>query len=368
MTKPITLVFISAMFLVYASPVLAEEQVTVTAVPGNPWFYNSELIFKQGAVEIARQRTDEWGNITPKSGAVPDGLIIGYFPDGKRMMEIPFKNNHAEGIGHSFDEGTLVSDALYRGGMLNGTQTGYYLNGKIKTQGEWRDGKPVGLHDLFDDQGRLEMTTEVKGNVRIQTRFYPDERKKNVWIYDGGNLLEASEYGEDGVLRIHATKFVTLNECRVNTDKTLYSPADAIGLSLTCRCEGAQGCFSPELNARGLLHFAWTKHLVIERNGTEYQAVFCPMSAMVPVSFDSKVLFKNGEQIGHVLYPIRGPQNGCGTRWVDKTAYTACSGHFDCIVRVFDRGAASLPSGDYIVWLDTGSKPAKMSFRIDSRK
>jgi antitoxin component YwqK of YwqJK toxin-antitoxin module len=93
------------------------------------------------------------------------------------MMEIPFKHNHAEGIGHSFYENALGGDALYRGGILNGTQTGYYLNGKIKTQGEWRDGKPIGLHKLFDEQGRLEMTTDIKENIRTETHFYPDERK-----------------------------------------------------------------------------------------------------------------------------------------------------------------------------------------------
>jgi antitoxin component YwqK of YwqJK toxin-antitoxin module len=367
-TKANFIGFIVAMCMVYASPLLAEEAITVTAVPGNPWCYSSELIFKQGAKEIARQHTDNWGNITPVSGIVPDGLIIGYFPDGKRMMEIPFKHNHAEGIGHSFDEGARAGDALYRGGILNGTQTGYYLNGKIKTQGEWRDGKPVGLQKLFNDQGRLEMTTEIKENIRTETHFYPDGRKKSARTYEDGNLLESSEYDEDGVLRIHATKFATLNECRVSTDKPLYTSGDAVGFSLTCHCEGAEGCFSPELDARGFLRSAWTKHLVIERDGTQYQAVFCPISATAPSNLTSKILYKDGEQIAHVLYTIQEPPNGCGTRWVDKTAYSACSDHFDCSIGVFERGAASLPSGDYTAWLDAGSKPTKISFKIESGK
>jgi antitoxin component YwqK of YwqJK toxin-antitoxin module len=83
-----------------------------------------------------RSLRDALGNITPVSGIVPDGLIKGYFPDGKLMMEIPFEHNHAEGMRHSFYEGALTGDSLYRGGILNGTQTGYHLNGKIKTQGE----------------------------------------------------------------------------------------------------------------------------------------------------------------------------------------------------------------------------------------
>jgi antitoxin component YwqK of YwqJK toxin-antitoxin module len=367
-TKASFIGFFAAMCMVYAAPLPAEEAVTVTSVPGNPWNYNSELIFKQGAKEIARQHTDVWGNITPVSGIVPDGLIKGYFPDGKRMMEIPFKNNHAEGMGHSFYENALGGDALYRGGILNGTQTGYYLNGKIKTQGEWRDGKPVGLHKLFDEQGRLEMTTAIKENIRTQTRFYPDERKKSAWTYHDDKLFEGSEYGEDGVLRVHATKYATLNECRVSSDKPLYTSGDGVGFSLTCRCEGVEGCFSPGLDARGFLRSGWTKHLVIERDGTQYQAIFCPMSAVARFDSTSKNLFKDREQIAHALYPIQEPPNGCGTRWVDKTAYSACSDDWDCNIKVFDRGAAALPSGDYTAWLDAGSKPAKISFKIESGK
>ncbi|HWE83648.1 MAG TPA: hypothetical protein VG267_01795 [Terracidiphilus sp.] len=367
MTKAGFIGFLAAMCIVYASPLLAEEAVMVTAVPGNPWSYNSELIFKQGTKEIARQHTDDLGNITPVSGIVPDGLIKGYFPDGKLMMEIPFEHNYAEGLGHSFYEGALEADERYRGGILNGTQTGYHSNGKIKTQGEWRDGKPVGLLKLFDEQGRLEMTTDIK-NIRIQTRFYPDEHKKSAWTYQNNELIEASEYGEDGKLRIHATKYATLNECRARTDKPLYKSGDAVGFSLICRCEGAKGCFSPDLESRGFLNSGWTKHLVIERDGTEYQPVFCPMSAVARFDDYSKYLFKDGDQIAHVLYTPEEPPNSCGTRWVVRTAYSACSDQWDCKAKVFDSGAASLPTGDYTAWLDAGSKPAKISFKIQSQK
>ena len=360
--------FFAAMSMVFASPLLAQESVTVTSVPGNPWSYNSELIFKQGAKEIARQHTDDWGNITPISGIVPDALAKGYFPDGKLRMEIPFEHNHAEGIGHSFyEDGALAGDEAYRGGILNGIQTGYYPNGKMKTQGEWRDGKPVGLHKLFDQQGHLEMT-DVKETIRTETRFYPNERKKSAWTYRDDKLIEASEYGEDGVLRVHATKYAALNECLVSSDKPIYTSGVAVGFSLTCRCKGAQGCFSPALDTRGFLHSGWTEHLVIERDGMQYQPVFCPMSAAAMIDDYSKFIFKDGEQIAHALYTSQEPPNGCGTRWVDKTAYSACSDHFDCNVRVFDSGACSLPSGDYTAWLDAGSKPAKISFKIESGK
>jgi hypothetical protein len=368
-TKASFIGFIVAMCMVYASPQVAEEAITVTAVPGNPWWYNSELIFMQGAKEIARQHTDEWGNMTPVSGIVPDGLVTGYFADGKRMMEIPFKHNYAEGLGHLFDQGALAGDKRYRDGILNGTQTGYYLNGRIKTQGEWRDGKPVGFHKLFDDLGRLEMTDEIKGNTRTETHFYPDESKKSAWTYRDGKLLEASEYGEDGALRIHATKYATLNECHVSTDKPLYTRGDGVGFSLTCRCEGAEGCFSPSVDTRGFLNSnSWTEHLVIERGDTQYRAIFCPLSAMGRFDSYSKYLFKDGEQIAHVLYTSQEPANGFGTRWVDRTAYSACSDHFECTSKVFDGAYASLPSGDYTAWLDAGSKPAKISFKIESGK
>jgi hypothetical protein len=365
-TKARFIELVAAMCTVYPSLLIPE--VTVTAVPGNPWSYNSELIFKQGVKEIARQHTDNWGNITPVSGTIPDGLIIGYFPDGKRMMEIPFKHNHADGIGHSFDEGTLVGDWLYRGGILNGTQTGYYLNGGIKTQGDWQDGKPIELHKLFDERGNGEMTTEIKEKIRTETHFYLDEHKKSTWTYQDDSLMEADEFDENGVLRIHATRFATLNDCRVTTDKPQYTSGDAIGFSLNCGCDGKDGCFSPELDSRGFLRSAWAEHLVLERDGTQYQAVFCPMSAAASINFSSRILFKDGEQVAHVVYTMQESPNSCGTRWVNKTAYSACSDHFDCTSRVFEGGVASLQSGDYSAWLDAASEPAKIYFKIESSK
>lgn len=355
---------VAAICMLYVSPVVAQDVVTVKAVPGNPWAYNSELTFKQGGKEIARQRTDGWGNITPVSGTVPDGLTTGYFPDGKRMMEIPFKDNHADGIGHSFDEGTLVEDKGYRRGILDGVQTGYHLNGKIKTQGEWRHGRPVGLHKLFDEQGRLEMTTDIKENIRTETHFYPDEHRKSAWTYRDDELIEAQEYGEDGSLRVHATTHATLNKCRVSPDKPLYTSGEAIGFSMSCRCERAEGCFSPDLDTYGRVNSGWTKHLVIEHDGTQYRPVHCPMSAMAGMDSYSRLLFRDGEQIAHTVYKNNEPPNGCDTRWVDRVAYSGCSGHFDCISDVFNRGTASLKPGDYTAWLDTGKKPAKIAFKI----
>ncbi|HEV2136118.1 MAG TPA: toxin-antitoxin system YwqK family antitoxin [Terracidiphilus sp.] len=370
MTRANLIGFITPMCVICASPLLAQESVTVTSVPGNAWSYNSDLIFKQEAKEIARQHTDMWGNITPVSGIVPDGLVKGYYPDGKLMMEIPFEHNRAEGVGHSFyEDGVIEADTTYRRGILNGVQTGYYQNGKIKTQGEWRDGKPVGLHKLFNEQSRLEMTTDIKENSSTETRFYPDGRKRSTVTRHDGKLFEASEYGEDGALRVHATKFTTLNECSVKSDKPLYSSGEAVGFSLICRCEGAEGCFSPDVDTRGaVVRSGWTTHLVIERDGTQYQPVFCPLSSAFRFDVDSKWLFRDGEQIAHVLYTSQEPANGCGMRWVDKAAYSACSDHYDCFDRVFGRSAALLPPGDYTAWLDAGSKPAKISFKIELGK
>jgi antitoxin component YwqK of YwqJK toxin-antitoxin module len=361
--------FIAATCVACAPPMLAQEVVTIKAVPGNPWSYNSELIFKQGAKEIARQRTDTWGNIAPVSGTVPDGLTTGYYPDRKPMMEIPFEHNHAEGVGHSFYEsGAIEGDSTYRGGILDGTRTGYYLNGRIKTQGEWRDGKPV-HHKLFDEQGHLEMTTDIRKNTSTETRFYPDKRKKSVWTRKGNRVSEASEYGEDGKLRIHATKFATLNECRVSSDKPLYASGDAVGFSLTCRCEEAKGCFSPGVDARGAaVNSGWTKHLVIERDGIQYLPVFCPMSAMMRLNLYSKWLFKDGEQIAHAQYTSKESVNDCDTRWVDRAAYSACSEHLNCISKLYDRSACSLTPGGYTAWLDAATKPAQISFKIEAGK
>jgi antitoxin component YwqK of YwqJK toxin-antitoxin module len=333
-TRAEFIAFFAATCVVFASPLLAQDAITITPVPGNPWQYNSDLIFKQGAKEIARQHTDIWGNITPITGVVPDGLIRGYLPDGKLMMDIPYAHNHAEGNGHSYNQDSVVQDFRYRKGILNGTQTGYYQNGKIKTQGEWRDGKPVGLHKLFDEQGRLEMTTEIKKRTVQETRFYPDEHIQSSWTYKDDRISEASEWAEDGVLRIHATTHSMLSECRVSTDKKLYRSGDAVEISLICHCDRQEGCFSPGLEDRRHMHTGWTEHLIIEGNGAQYKPVYCPMCAQDRIDIYSKWLFTDGEEIAHAVYKGQESPNGSGTRWVDRATYSACSDSFGCKISV----------------------------------
>lgn len=160
------------------------------------------------------------------SNDVKQGLTIYYYPDGKIMRSINFENGLENGFAREFaQDGTVVTLIEYRRGFIidreninrrdkNGLKQGrwkfFYADGKVKTEGTYRDDKRNGYFKEYDDKGILTDISKFVNDVKqeevpelarldVKTDYYPDGKVKTVASYKG-NVPEGirREYNENG--------------------------------------------------------------------------------------------------------------------------------------------------------------------------
>lgn len=160
------------------------------------------------------------------SNDVKQGLTIYYYPDGKIMRSINFENGLENGFAREFaQDGTVVTLIEYRRGFIfdreninrrdkNGLKQGrwkfFYPDGKVKTEGTYRDDKRNGYFKEYDDKGMLTDIAKYVNDVKqeevpelarldVKTDYYPDGKVKTVASYKG-NVPEGirREYNENG--------------------------------------------------------------------------------------------------------------------------------------------------------------------------
>jgi antitoxin component YwqK of YwqJK toxin-antitoxin module len=161
------------------------------------------------------------------SNDVKQGLTIYYYPDGKVMRTIPFENGLENGFAREFSpDGTVITLIEYRRGFVmdreninrtdrNGLKQGkwkfFYVNGKVKTEGVYRDDKRNGYFKEYDEKGMLTDVSKYVNDVKqeaapelvkldIRTDYYPDGKVKTRASYKGdvpeGVRREYSTNGE----------------------------------------------------------------------------------------------------------------------------------------------------------------------------
>jgi antitoxin component YwqK of YwqJK toxin-antitoxin module len=105
-----------------------------------------------------------------------------------------------DGISKSFDkDGNIIEAAFYKNGYLlaqggiidqeglfQGKWENYYLNGNLKSKGEYKDGKKFGKWTYYFTNGEVEQEGYFNKNGE-----YTGEWK---WYYENGNLLRKEEY------------------------------------------------------------------------------------------------------------------------------------------------------------------------------
>lgn len=172
---------------------------------------------KQGKLESAtlylngKEQTDEensadfdlntiyYSDGTPKETSVynkagkKDGVSTKYAVDGSITATEIYKN------GYLLKKG-IIDDK----GVFQGLWEEYYLNGKLKSKGSFKNGKKYGKWEYYFTTGK----TEQKGTYDANGRFTGEWN----WYYENGNLLrkeefrkgiedgELEEYSRDGVL------------------------------------------------------------------------------------------------------------------------------------------------------------------------
>lgn len=180
-------------------------------------FYNDEgktvlqITYKNGKKEGIR-RTYREDEIVDEnfSNDIKQGLTISYFPDGKVKRTVNFNNGLEDGIAREFSpDGTVIVLVEYRKGFIidreninrkdkNGLRQGrwkyFYDDGKIKTEGIFRDDKRNGYFKEYDDKGMLVDIAKYINDVRqeevpelakldVKTDYYPNGKVKTVASY-----------------------------------------------------------------------------------------------------------------------------------------------------------------------------------------
>jgi len=127
-------------------------------------------------------------NITYNLAGKKDGIANYFDKEGNVIASELYKN------GYLLEKGLIDKEGLYQGMWET-----YYLNGKLKTKGAYKDGEKYQKWEYYFTNGKLE-----------QVGFYDDNGKFTgewKWYYEDGSLLRKEEFRrglEDGYLEEYA--------------------------------------------------------------------------------------------------------------------------------------------------------------------
>jgi antitoxin component YwqK of YwqJK toxin-antitoxin module len=130
-----------------------------------------------------------------------------YYPDGKIKVSATYRNGIPEGIKREYNhDGQIQNSFLYRNGIItgegivreDGSRDGhwkeFYEDKTLKSEGDYKNGKPVGEWKYFYPNGKLEQAGKYSSTGKLQGTWK--------WFYDTGQLLQEEEYSngvKDGI-------------------------------------------------------------------------------------------------------------------------------------------------------------------------
>lgn len=134
---------------------------------------------------------DEFSGVTYERYAQTPftGIGIGYYGNGKKYRQIPYKEGRAYGLAKEWDiHGNLKAEAEYKMGARYGRETQYYDNGKKRLEVFYQNGKATGTVSEWYKDGTLMSRGEVLNGDYIGTHtwWYPNGQKEQVIDYRGG--------------------------------------------------------------------------------------------------------------------------------------------------------------------------------------
>ena len=133
------------------------------------------------------------------------GVGIGYFGNGKKYRQIPYKEGRPDGLAKEWDiHGNLIAEAEYTLGVRNGRETQYYDNGEKKLEVYYQNGKATGTVTEWYDDGKLMSRGEVLDGKYLgkHTWWYPNGQTEQIIEYrDGVAEGKVQLWHKDGTLR-----------------------------------------------------------------------------------------------------------------------------------------------------------------------
>lgn len=103
-------------------------------------------------------------------------------------------------------------------GLRQGKWHGFYDNGQLRYQGQFKDGKGVGVFEYYDEQGNLKATNtfEKKSNkvlnqtfatngTKIASGYYEDQKRSGEWKFfneKDGSLIRTETYKDGKIVGV----------------------------------------------------------------------------------------------------------------------------------------------------------------------
>jgi antitoxin component YwqK of YwqJK toxin-antitoxin module len=133
------------------------------------------------------------------------GIGIGYYGNGKKFRQIPYKKGRADGLAKEWDiHGNLTAEAEYKMGIRYGRETQYYDNGKKRLEVYYQNGKPSGTVTEWYEDGPIMSRGDVLNGEYYgkHTWWYPNEQTEQIIEYQNGVAEgKVQKWYNNGVLR-----------------------------------------------------------------------------------------------------------------------------------------------------------------------
>ncbi|MDY5950049.1 MAG: toxin-antitoxin system YwqK family antitoxin, partial [Helicobacter sp.] len=108
-----------------------------------------------------------------------EGIAKVYYENGNLEFETPFKNDKIEGIAKVyFESGNLNIEIPYKNGKKEGIKRWYYANGNLEGEIPYKNGKREGTAKEYDKMGNLQIEMSFLNDMlQGDIRFYITDKK-----------------------------------------------------------------------------------------------------------------------------------------------------------------------------------------------
>lgn len=111
-------------------------------------------VFYSEGKEVAKQIVDDGGNVIKIIGKIPDGIVREYYQSGKLKGEGNFKDGKLEGIVKEYYEsGKLKTEWNFKNDKLEGISKRYYESGGTKYIDTYKNGQKID-RKAYDEKGK----------------------------------------------------------------------------------------------------------------------------------------------------------------------------------------------------------------------
>lgn len=119
------------------------------------------------------------------------GVLKKFNSDKILCEELEYKDDMLDGVCYYYEDGKLISKLTYKKNRLDGESLSYYLNGEIKSESFFIDGKQEGECKNYSCEGVLLSVTNYK-NSKLhgeKRKYYENGQLEMVGYYENNSMV-----------------------------------------------------------------------------------------------------------------------------------------------------------------------------------